>query len=276
MRFSVIALAGLAAFGEHLGAQARATPNGLALSTSIDARDDASLSVLEDLKRRLVSVLPRAPAVILPKPVAVPKPVEVAPPPRPGVADPAADGPPPAAKPGALSDKPDAPAAEPKPLKPADTDVNAGAVCKLPKTRRSSRLSRRAYTKADAGDPAKVLEWLNANEAYLAGKSNGGVHKDKLVFFASGTDKAGEDMANDFVDKNKGYGLFDDVFGSKFSKDFGGVAPRDGEAGKGTSKALALWSKNPIVFDYDKGKLSPSLSWRGNKMRQNCKLQRQV
>jgi hypothetical protein len=94
MRFSLVARAVLAAFGEHLGAHARASPNELAASSPLYIRNDASLSVLEDVKRRLVSMLPRAPLVAPLKPQVTVK----SPPARPDPGDPV-DGPPLAAKP---------------------------------------------------------------------------------------------------------------------------------------------------------------------------------
>jgi len=247
MRFSLVALAGLAAFGDHLSVQARASSNEFAVTSTLPTRNDAPFSILEDMKRRLVSVLPRAPAVV-PMPL---KPVVVKPPPiRPGTGDPSS-GPPPAVKPIPGNDGPDGPA-KPAPLKPVNDPVDSGAVCKL-QTKRSRLLGRATYTKADASNPAKIMEWLIENEEYLKTKNNG-VTKNKLVFFSTGSNDMGETMANNFIDKNPGYGAFDDVFGSKFSKDFGRVAPREGDVGKATSKALAQWAKDPIVFNTKAGK----------------------
>jgi hypothetical protein len=258
MHFSLIALAGLTALGNNL-AQARvATTNDLVQSSSLRVRDAAAF--LEDnFKRGLDSVLPRNPVVIPPKPIKPP----VTP-----------DGPSPPVKPPPGRDGPDGPGGKPDPLAPAPIrDPAVGPVCVL-KAKRSRIYGRATYTKADAEDPAKVLEWMNENKAWFEAEN---IQKDKIVFFASGSDGAGKTMAKAFSEANfeKGYAYYNDIFmRSKAANDFKGTDFEKGtscpickpvcevkidfeDVGKpamAASKALALWAKNPIVFNSANGK----------------------
>jgi hypothetical protein len=97
------------------------------------------------------------------------------------------------------------------------------------------------------------MEWLLENEDYINSR---GHSKDRVVFYSTGSNGQGENMAYDFVDNDPSYAVFDFIFGSKFSKNFGRLAPREGNVGKATSTAFAQWSKNPFVFNTKSGEYS--------------------
>ena len=246
MRFSLVALAGLAAFGNNLGAQARATPTDVSLSSSVYTRGVTAFQE-DNLKRRLASLLPRSPAVIRLKPVIN---TPDAPPPRfTGDTTPGSPKPPPG------RDGPNTPA-KPEPLTPVPVRNGAdGPICIAP-MRRSRIFGRTTYTKADANDASKVLQFMNEHRAYYEEVN---IKQDKLVFFASGSDGLGRTMAHNFVRANVdgGYAHFDDLFkNSRYNKAFNGAWPGDGPPAEAASKAMALWARNPIVFNSGKGKSS--------------------
>ncbi|KAF2679187.1 hypothetical protein K458DRAFT_435238 [Lentithecium fluviatile CBS 122367] len=243
MRFSLITLAGLAALGDNFGAQARATPKDVAVSSSIYAKDFTAFPE-DSFKRRLASLLPRSPAVVPLRPVVN---TPNAPPPPPKAPDDTAPG---TAKPLPGNEGPSAPA-KPERLTPAPVRDGAdGPVCIAP-IRRSKIFARTKYTKTDAEDVNKVLQFMNENRAYYDSKN---IKQDKLVFFASGSDGAGKNMALDFVDHNynDGYATFYDLFKNRAYNEAFGVMPHEGKPAEANSKAMALWARNPIVFNSDK------------------------
>jgi hypothetical protein len=81
------------------------------------------------------------------------------------------------------------------------------------------------------------------------------IKKEKIVFFASGSDSAGKRMASDFVNVNLDYANYDLIFmRSKYSKDLGGVDASRGKYAMAASHALAMWARHPIVFNSNNGK----------------------
>jgi hypothetical protein len=195
------------------------------------------------VKRRIASLLSRMPAVI--PPIRTPNTPDAPPPKTPGDTTPGTPKPPPG------NNGPNTPS-KPDPLTPKPVQDGAtGPVCLAP-VRRSRIFGRTTYTKADANDPNKVLQFMNEHRAYYEGK---GIMHDKLVFFASGSDGAGKRMAQAFVNFNvdAGYANFNDLFLiSKYNAAFG-VDPERGEPAKAASKAMALYAKNPVVFNSGKG-----------------------
>ena len=246
MRFSLIALAGLTAFGDIFGAQSRATQNDVSLSSSVHASGVAIFQE-DSLKRRLASLLPRSPAIIRLKPV-----INTPDAPPPGVPGDTTPG---TSRPAPGNNDPSTPA-KPEPLRPVPVRDGAdGPMCVAP-VRRSRIFGRTTYTKADANDFNKVLQFMNEQRAYYDGK---GIKQDKLVFYASGSDSAGKYMANAFVDKNAGdgYAMFNDLFmNRKYNDAFHGADVEKGGPAIAASRAMALWARNPVVFNSDKGKSS--------------------
>ncbi|KAF2437196.1 hypothetical protein P171DRAFT_478181 [Karstenula rhodostoma CBS 690.94] len=75
---------------------------------------------------------------------------------------------------------------------------------KCGKTKRTSlfhRLSRRAFTSADATDPEKYLEWL---ENMATDDNKNRFPRDKLVFFTTFYNKGTKIIANKFIEANPG------------------------------------------------------------------------
>ncbi|KAF2468326.1 uncharacterized protein BDR25DRAFT_344331 [Lindgomyces ingoldianus] len=197
---------------------------GMPLRTSAAPCADGKCSrralILRDADPGIPVILPKP---VVPKPV-VPKPgVPVAPKPiTPGVPKPQE---PPHPGGGKVSVKED-PAA-------VSDDNPCGVVAARSLDKRADRVPD------DAADWKQVYLWLHKES---------GVDRSKIVFWA------GQDFqtkAADFAKAN-GYNYYWGIFNKKFADAFGGVAMQlDKDVNIACSKALVLYSKDPLVFNHD-------------------------
>jgi hypothetical protein len=231
MRLSSIAFAGLIAFSSNLGVQSQAIPNEVSISSPIDLRDTQTLENNNIKRRRFVST---------PRPIAIRSPQPASPPAK-------KPKPPPTKKPASPPTKKSTPSKPP----PAKGTPSKAVCLKRIKTKGAAR--RATYTKADATDFNKVYQWLLDNETRLKGED---IVKERLVFFVSGGGE-GRTMAKTFIDANPSYARYDDIFQrSAYSGGFGQIDARKGSYAEAALKAFALWARNSIVFNSDKGMYS--------------------
>lgn len=117
----------------------------------------------------------------------------------------------------------------------------------------ASKVKRDGYSKEDAKNPAKVLEWMKDQENGLAL----GDLKDKLVFYSG--DKGQKD-AGEFIDENDDYMWFWSIFTEdNFSGAFDGVEIEDphSDVAGACSEAMASFATGAVrVFNDAGGKFS--------------------
>jgi hypothetical protein len=268
MRFSFLALAGLIALGHNYGVQARAAPNDVVVSSSRanhawDAAGAVALPDDERLKGRSPAfVPPPRPPLARPPPKKVPSKVPTdgpdgAPPGRPagnGKGNGNGNGN------GKGGDK------DGQPIRlGSDQKAKPGNVCFRPGKR--SRILRRAgppWTHADLENPKRLAEWLSTQSNF---------DPRKAVFYVTGPypepevgatgedaiNKNGKTMAENFISNNpgKGYVRYQDLFDKnpKFEEDFKFADYVKNNPNKDFvipgSEAMALWTKEAIVFNSD-------------------------
>jgi len=102
-----------------------------------------------------------------------------------------------------------------------------------------------------------VFKWITEHGDWFKAED---IKKEKIVFFASGSDSAGKRMASDFVNVNIDYANYDLSFmRSKYSGDFGKIDASKEKYAIAVSQALAMWVRHPIVFNSDNGKSLPTI-----------------
>lgn len=225
MRFSLVALVGLAAFGGEFGADARAVPNDLALSSSsIAARH---IETVEKPKRAVTDhILPRVPGggggPVIPKPE-TPKPVL----PKPVLPKP-------------VTPKVPGPGQGEPTLEEATIQEFTQGSCSALKAR---SIIKRARTAADTINPDAIHQWLVES----------GISAEGIVMYAG---EDGRKMAEQFVNRNPGTKWFWNIFDMNFWNAFGGIDFKyySAEGGvKARSIALGRFVRNPLAFNIDRG-----------------------
>lgn len=268
MRFSLVALAGLAVLTGRYGADARAVPTDLALSSSsLAARNIEAVEhlkreeVVEPFKRGVAGrIVPRVPGSPTTPGPAVRPPTNARPgtPGRPANADrpgaqerPSSEqaeegngregtlGPRPPSNPNAPKTQALTYKKDPK----AESDDNT---CGIVPAKRS--LGKRALPRdpSQAKDPAQIYLWLQYES---------GVDRNKIVFYADSSKF--EPVAARFVEQNPGYKHFWTIFIGHFEDAFGVDMDNNDEANVACSEALGMFARNPLVFNHDNGKFSP-------------------
>lgn len=248
MRFSFLALAGLAVFSN---VNARAVPNALTLSKlslrEVDEYADPRKSFViarspldpVEVTPEPVTPEPVTPEPVTPEPV-VPEPV-VPEPVTPEVTTPETTNPEtttPETNPGAEITETLEPDLNDPNVKEDPTQVTDDNPCGIVA---GAKVKRAERVPDDATKWRQIVLWLKEN----------GIQRENLVFYAGGT--TGSDMAKAFIDapenKAAGYTYFWDIFGDKFKADFGGVVPDDA-VNVACSIAYGYWARGTVrVFN---------------------------